>query len=202
MDIKKFRDNLLKEEIEKPLEEMAKIQGELKSAIERVIKDNPELEGLALKKAIKANPDVISALEVPGDIPQTIYDNQLNKFIALTKGTRTLQQRGRKPKLEPQNNSNPITSELDSLEDEDVWDNDIESQDVNIDNSIDSSTSDEGNRFKNIIIKKVQKIQQMDDLDRLSSPDLQALKQFIKKPKVVKELGRDLIDILVSPIMG
>ena len=50
-----------------------------------------DLDGLALKKAIKADPDVIAALG-----SDTLYDNQLNKFIALAKGERELGQRGRK----------------------------------------------------------------------------------------------------------
>jgi hypothetical protein len=77
---------------ENQLDEMAKIAGDLKSAIEKVIQDNPDLDGLPLKKAIKADSDVQSALA--GD---DLYDNQLNKFIALTKGERELGQRGRKP---------------------------------------------------------------------------------------------------------
>ena len=87
---------IIREEIhhilsEEDLNEMAKIKGDLKSSIEKVINDNPDLEGLALKKAIKADTSVESALE--GD---TLYDNQLNKFIALTKGARTVGKRGRK----------------------------------------------------------------------------------------------------------
>jgi hypothetical protein len=77
---------------EDSLNEMAKISGKLESAIKKVINDNPDLEGLALKKKIKADKDVDDALE--GD---TLYDNQLNKFIALVKGERTVGQRGRKP---------------------------------------------------------------------------------------------------------
>ena len=80
--------NILSEE---DLNEMAKIKGDLKSSIEKVINDNPDLTGLALKKAIRANDAVEDALE--GD---TLYDNQLNKFIALTKGERTVGKRGRK----------------------------------------------------------------------------------------------------------
>lgn len=74
------------------MNEMAKIKGKLEDAIKKVINDNPDLEGLALKKAIKADKAVDDALE--GD---TMYDNQLNKFIALVKGERTVGQRGRKP---------------------------------------------------------------------------------------------------------
>lgn len=77
---------------EDTLNEMAKISGKLESAIKKVINDNPDLEGLPLKKAIKADKAVDDALE--GD---TLYDNQLNKFIALVKGERTVGQRGRKP---------------------------------------------------------------------------------------------------------
>lgn len=73
------------------LNEMAKIAGDLKSAIEKVISDNPDLETLPLKKAIKADDAVKSAL---GDA--TLYDNQLGKFIAAAKGERVIGKRGRK----------------------------------------------------------------------------------------------------------
>jgi hypothetical protein len=73
------------------LNEMAKIAGDLKSSIEKVINRNSDLSGLDLKKKIKSDPSVISAL---GD--QTLHDNQLNKFIALAKGERELSKRGRK----------------------------------------------------------------------------------------------------------
>jgi hypothetical protein len=77
---------------EDQLNEMAKISGRLETAIKKVISDNPDLDGLPLKKKIRADEEVEDALE--GD---TLYDNQLNKFIALVKGERTLGQRGRKP---------------------------------------------------------------------------------------------------------
>ena len=90
---------IIREEIqnvlsEEDLNEMAKIKGDLKSSIEKVIKDNPDLEGLALKKAVRADDAVEDALE--GD---TLYDNQLNKFIALQRGERELGKRGRKADL-------------------------------------------------------------------------------------------------------
>lgn len=88
-DLKAF----IKEEIlnEMALQEMAKISGDLKSSIEKVIQSNPDLETLPLKKAIKADAEVQAALG--GD---SLFDNQLNKFIALTKGEREVGQRGRK----------------------------------------------------------------------------------------------------------
>ena len=73
------------------LEEMAKISGDLKSAIEKVIAASPDLQGLALKKAIKGDSAVINALD-----GEDLYDNQLNKFIALSRGEREVGQRGRK----------------------------------------------------------------------------------------------------------
>lgn len=74
------------------LNEMAKLTGSLADAIGVVIANvGDDLDGLALKKAIKADPDVIAALG-----SDTLYDNQLNKFIALAKGERELGQRGRK----------------------------------------------------------------------------------------------------------
>ena len=73
------------------LEEMAKIAGDLKSSIESVIAANPDLQGLSLKKAIKGDAAVINALD-----GEDLYDNQLNKFIALVKGEREVGQRGRK----------------------------------------------------------------------------------------------------------
>ncbi len=91
---------LIKEEIKRTLkenqsiDEMAKIQGGLKSAIEAVIEANPDLDGKELKRAIRKDPDVLDALDL--DNADELYDNQLNKFIALVRGERTLQQRGRK----------------------------------------------------------------------------------------------------------
>ncbi len=74
------------------LNEMAQLTGALEAAIKAVIEKNPDLEKLALKKAIKADPEVKAAL---GD--QELYDNQLNRFVDLQKGDRELGQRGRKP---------------------------------------------------------------------------------------------------------
>jgi len=99
--------NLSKPQAKTPLEEeelkeMAKIKGELESAIKNVINSNPSLEGLPLKKAIKNDPGVMSAL---GD--DDLYDNQLNKFIALVKGSRELGKRGR-PSMEKPAMEKPV----------------------------------------------------------------------------------------------
>jgi hypothetical protein len=75
-----------------PLDEMALIVDDLKDAIEAVISNNPELNGLELKRKIKADKAVRDALA--GD---TLHDNQLNRFIQLNKGERTNQTRGAKP---------------------------------------------------------------------------------------------------------
>jgi hypothetical protein len=93
------------------LDEMAKISGDLKSAIEKVLDANKDLEGLSLKKAIKGDAAVIDALD-----GEDLYDNQLNKFIALSKGERTLGQRGRKadpnkPSTEPKTKTDKPTSQ-------------------------------------------------------------------------------------------
>jgi hypothetical protein len=77
---------------EMSLNEMAKIAGALDTAIRKVIEDNPDLEGLPLKKAIKGSEKVKDALDT-----DELYDNQLNKFIALVKGQRELGKKGRKP---------------------------------------------------------------------------------------------------------
>jgi hypothetical protein len=76
------------------LTEMAKIAGDLAAAIKNVIDDNPELTGIDLKKAIKSDPDVMDALN-----GESLFDNQLSRFISLSKGERELGQRGRKVDL-------------------------------------------------------------------------------------------------------
>lgn len=73
------------------LDEMAKIVGDLKSSIEKVIQSNPELETKELKKTIKTDADVIKAL---GD--NKLFDTQLGKYIAVARGERTIGKRGRK----------------------------------------------------------------------------------------------------------
>lgn len=108
---------------EEDLSEMAKISGDLKSSIEKVINSNSDLTGLDLKKKIKADSGVIKALG--GD---ALHDNQLNKFISLTKGERELGQRGRKStstpsptKPKPSTSSKPSSpkAETSKLDDED-----------------------------------------------------------------------------------
>ena len=76
---------------EEQLDEMAKIAGDLKAAIEKVIKANADAEKKDVRKAIKADDKVKAAL---GD--EDLFDNQLNKFIDLVKGDREVGQRGRK----------------------------------------------------------------------------------------------------------
>jgi hypothetical protein len=74
------------------LNEMAKIAGDLKVAIEKVIEKNKDGEKKDIRKAIKADDDVQSALGPDDDL----FDNQLNKFIDLVRGEREVGQRGRK----------------------------------------------------------------------------------------------------------
>lgn len=183
------------------LDEMAKIKDDLKSAIEKVIADNPDLERLALKKAIRSDQDVLDALQ--GD---EIYDNQLNKFIALTRGERTLQQRGRK--AAPQSVAKQDAAESEPETKIDIQPSTSSSEEGEIDTEIGadapSSKDDVGaaNNFKNIITKKVEKIEKLDPSERESSNDMKALKQFIKKPEVKKALGADTIKSLVSSLIG
>jgi hypothetical protein len=74
------------------LNEMAKIAGDLKAAIEKVIEKNKDAEKKDVRKAIKADDAVQSALGPDDDL----FDNQLNKFIDLVRGEREVGQRGRK----------------------------------------------------------------------------------------------------------
>jgi hypothetical protein len=190
MDISKARNYLLKESKEIALDEMAKIKGELKAAIERVIRENPDVEGLALKKIIRADQGVIDGLM--GD---DLYDNQLNKFIALTRGDRVLQQRGRKP-LPASDKPTPSKSifKKEPTDEPEIEPSELETPEG-------SSDPVAANNFRNIILKKVKKIEALDDFEKEGSIDMQALKQFIKRPNVVQALGREDIANLVSPII-
>jgi hypothetical protein len=88
----------------KELKEMAQIKmdNELGLAIKNIVDNNPSLEGLPLKKAIKNDPNVISAL---GD--DDLYDNQLNRFIQRIKGELELKPKGR-PKMEKPKMDKPV----------------------------------------------------------------------------------------------
>jgi hypothetical protein len=77
---------------EDALMEMAKIAGDLKVAIEKVIEKNKDGEKKDIRKAIKTDDDVQAALGPDDDL----FDNQLNKFIDLIRGEREVGQRGRK----------------------------------------------------------------------------------------------------------
>lgn len=222
INIAESRNFLLKESIE--LDEMAKIQGDLKDAIEAVIAANPELDGLPLKKAIKADQKVVDALA-----GEDLYDNQLNKFIASAKGERTVGTRGRQ--ATPASAKSDIAADLGSsskkalsepgFEDDDVeitdtWnaqdEDDIDDEkgptSKDIDNTItadvpaDSDEVRQANFYKNVIVKKVNKIEKLKPQDRAASTDMTALKQFIKNPDVQKSLTPATIKSLVSSIIG
>lgn len=219
INIAKSRNFLLRESVE--LDEMAKITGDLKTAIEAVIASNPELTGLPLKKAIKSDEAVINALA--GD---DLYDNQLNKFIATAKGERPTTTRGRQPlgandalksinksQLTPKDLEKGITSELEpEIEDDEITDTwntpEEEEEEVGtptIDKSLESEIPTDvsaANGYKNIIVKKVAKIEALPPQDRAKSVDMAALKSFIKKPEVVKALTVPTIRSLVSTIIG
>jgi hypothetical protein len=82
---------------EDALMEMAKIAGDLKIAIEKVIEKNKDAEKKDVRKAIKTDDEVQAAL---GD--EDLFDNQLNKFIDLIRGEREVGQRGRKASEKPE----------------------------------------------------------------------------------------------------
>lgn len=215
---------------EEPINEMAKIGGALKDAIDAVIEANPDLNGLPLKKVIRGDEAVQTALG-----KDALHDNQLNRYIAVAKGDMTLGQRGRKPldatrdaqtvsdigqeyqeleKLNGFDEAEPIDmgseeedqDPLDTwnvLDDEDPLISDDEPKSIEIDSSFeDDVVSDPtANAHKNIITKKVSKIESAAD-DETYKREMAALKQFIQKPEVKKSLGTDLIRTLVSPIIG
>jgi hypothetical protein len=104
------------------LNEMAKIAGDLKVAIEKVIEKNKDGEKKDIRKAIKTDDKVQAALGPDDDL----FDNQLNKFIDLVRGEREVGQRGRKadpnkPAAEPKEpgmrgrpkSANPATKKKD-----------------------------------------------------------------------------------------
>lgn len=131
---------------EAPLNEMAKIQGSLADAIGAVLAQaGDDIDSLALKKQIKSDPDVIAALG-----SETLYDNQLNKFISLSRGDRELGQRGRKAggQNQPKTNSTPKSSLAamvdgdDDVEVEDNWNKiDTDFDDDNDDDKIDAQAA-------------------------------------------------------------
>jgi hypothetical protein len=223
---------------DKPLNEMAKIGGALKNAIDAVISSNPDLNGLALKKAIRSDEDVLAALG-----KDVIHDNQLNRYIAQAKGEMTVGQRGRKASTDSVA-KNDITADLGSstqsldqlldLDDEvglnydelpaenedetdieDNW-NSLDDEDDIIDDKgpskkdIDTSfendvvTDSNANSFKNIISKKVSKIEKAteDGDDEKYKVEMTALKQYLKNPKVKQTLGTELIRNLVSSVIN
>jgi hypothetical protein len=221
-----------------PLNEMAKIEGSLKDAINAVIDSNPDLNGLPLKKAIRSNGDVLAALG-----KSVIHDNQLNRYIAQAKGETTVGKRGRKAstdsvaKTDISSDLGSSTQSLDQLLDlddevglnydelpiedeeeidiEDTWNTQGDEEEIplekgplksDIDNSFEKDSNIDGsaNAHKNIITKKVSKIEKAKESsdDEAYKREMAALKQYIKKPEVKKGLGMELIRSLTSSIIG
>ena len=192
---------------EDTLDEMAKIAGDLKDAILSVIKQNPTLDGLALKKAVKGDDAVITALA--GDV---LHDNQLNKFISLAKGERTLNQANAvNNNVAGAVNKDEDEDELDVFKaptSDDFGDEDEDDKNATIDTTMKSDTPDDqdgvskANMYKNIITKKVNKIEALPGNERANSVDMKALKQYISNPQISKLLGKETIQSLVSSIIG
>ena len=172
------------------LEEMAKISGDLQKAIQSVINDNPDMDTLSLKKAIKADPDVIAALD-----GESLFDNQLNRFIALATGERELGQRGRKS--DPQGVLAKKLAELEAQEQSLMNKlNKISQLKKELESSLGVNKVEEGhiNEMAKIAGDLAKSIQNVVD----SNPDLEglALKKAIKGDTAVKTAlaGDELYD--------
>ena len=206
----------LEEKAENNLTEMAKIAGDLKTAIEAVIEKNPELTGLDLKKAIKSDSAVKTALG-----GESLFDNQLNRFIALVKGERELSQRGRKPnpdtatkkskedkkegerrgrKPKSEDEDVDIEDTYGKLDPEDTSDDDKEPSQADLkkgEKAVKGSATHAGKltaaqeekyqTLKTGITNKVVKLSKMTPSERKKSSDLDVLKQIINR-KEVKDL--------------
>ena len=181
--------NEVEELDEEQLDEMAKITGRLEAAIKKVIAANPEAEGLALKKLIRKDTEVEDSLE--GD---TMYDNQLNKFISLQKGERVIGQRGRKadpektekpstPKPKPAAVSKPVNDLTDD-----------EGNAVEIDTTFKTATGNKEleTKLKDVVAKKKAKLATAKGADY--DKELAALKQFLAKPEISKYIKKKSVD--------
>jgi len=200
----------------KQVTEMAKITGNLETAIKAVIEKNPELTGLDLKKAIKNDEEVKTALG-----GESLFDNQLNRFIALVKGERELSKRGRKPnpdtatkkseedKKEGEKRGRKPKSEDEDVEIEDTYgkpdpedtsDDDKEPSQADLkkgEKAVKGSATHAGKltaaqeeKYQTLrtgITKKIDKLSKMTPSERKKSNDLDVLKQIINR-KEVKDL--------------
>jgi hypothetical protein len=165
---------------------MAKIAGDLKSSIESVIKSNPDLAKLDLKKKIKSDPSVVKAL---GD--ETLHDNQLNKFIDLTKGERELAQRGRKAstdkKEEPKNQTpKPSTAKKETPKTDDEDDDAIKS----------ASTDETAKELGNTPEDKKQKFNTGLKFIKKYKDDKPKVDAYLKKAKDEYKLSKTMMDDL------
>lgn len=168
------------------LNEMAKIAGDLKSSIEKVINDNSDLEGLALKKKIKSDSAVVKALD--GD---TLHDNQLNKFISLTKGERELGQRGRKTsndkKEEPKKQTpKPSTTKKETPKKDDEDEDALKS----------ASTDETAKEFDNTPEDKKQKFNTGLKFIKKYKDDKAKVDAYLKKAKDEYKLPKSMLDDL------
>ncbi len=174
------------------LNEMAKFAmkgGELTplgKEVAKIIKNNSDLETLSLKKKIKSDPSIISAL---GD--ETIHDNQLNKFIALTKGERELSQRGRKAstdkKSEPKKQTpKPSTAKKETPKKDDEDDDAAKS----------ASTDETAKELGNTPEDKKQKFNTGLKFIKKYKDDKSKVDAYLKKAKEEYKLSKTMLDDL------
>jgi hypothetical protein len=137
---------------------------------------------------IRKDTEVEDSLE--GD---TMYDNQLNKFIAAQKGERVIGQRGRK--ADPEKTSKPTTPKPTSAVSKPISDmTDEEGNAIEIDTTVKPVTgnADIEAELKRVISSKKSKLANAKgaDYDR----ELAALKQFLTKPEISKYIKKKTVD--------
>jgi len=201
-----IRQEILSIVKENNVNEMAKIAGELESAIIAVINANPTLSGLALRKAIKSNEAVLRALG--GD---ALKDNQLNRFIDKYKSAApanattlavepdTIEEPEEeeeevsvfRPEPEPEAPEAPSTTDIAAGEKEfgDLPSRFKISQDKFEDYQI---------RLRNV----VKKIKAMPKNSPEREAKLTALKQFIKNPELVRAYDERGVEIDTDGLIG
>ena len=185
---------------EDQLDEMAKITGRLEAAIKKVLSTNSDLEGLPLKKAIKADAEVEDALE--GD---TMYDNQLNKFIALVRGEREVGKRGRKAdpnkvKAEPKAKSSPkAKAEKSSTKDMDDEDKEAaasigkDETAKKLDKASTTGNAEIEAKLKSVISAKKNKLKAAKEGTPEFKKELAALSSFLKGTEISKYIKKKTV---------
>lgn len=169
-------------------QERTQIEKDANKAMNRIGEANEDYDLLKIKKDIRFHLDAYESGTIDGDdLAQAVEEVVFGKIVAPGMNSDADFEAERRYQMGMREEDEPSAR-------------DIKAAEKDLDFEIPKSTGD-SNNMRDIIVKKVAKIEKKRDNNEDFSMDMLALKQYIKKDEVRKEVGASEIRNLVSSLI-